>query len=189
MQTYSTRLSLLQQLQSATDQIAWSRFVELYTPLVHRWVGDLGVIDPDRSDVVQDVFIVLLRKLPEFAYEQTKSFRGWLRTITINKTRDLLRRQNRMTEAKTLDGMEQDLAADSESILQKEYREYLLRSAMNLMREHFSESTWRACWLHVAEGQPAKAVATQLNMTENAVYLARGRVLKRLRQELYGLWE
>lgn len=189
MQTYSTRLSLLLQLRSTSDQIAWSRFVELYTPLVHRWVGDLSVADPDRSDIVQEVFVVLLRKLPDFVYEQDKSFRGWLRTITVNKTRDFLRRRNRLTEAKTLDDLEQGSTTESDLVAQKEYREFLLRSAMKLMKDHFSESTWRACWLHVAEGNSAKVVAAELQITENAVYLARGRVLKRLREELDGLWE
>ena len=36
---------------------------------------------------------MLVAKLPEFQYDAGQSFRGWLRTITVNKCRDLLRRQ------------------------------------------------------------------------------------------------
>src|SRR5665811_132490 len=37
---------------------------------------------------VQDVFTVLVRKLPAFRYDPHKTFRGWLRTVALNKWRD-----------------------------------------------------------------------------------------------------
>ncbi len=77
----------------------------------------------------------------------------------------------------------------TELLTETEYRNWLAQSALQLMRESFSETTWRACWEHVAQGRPLRKVADELGLTENAVYLARGRVLKRLREELDGLWE
>ena len=94
----TTRVSLLHQLRSKQDSVAWSKFVELYTPLVYRWVADLGIRDPERNDVVQEVFMVLLGKISTFNYDGTRSFRGWLRTVTLNKARDFLRKQNRLSE-------------------------------------------------------------------------------------------
>jgi RNA polymerase sigma-70 factor (ECF subfamily) len=55
------------------------------------------------------------------------------------------------------------------------------------MQSDFQPATWRACWEHVAEGRPAAEVAAELGMTEGAVYVARCRVLRRLRSELEGL--
>lgn len=78
---------------------------------------------------------------------------------------------------------------DTDLLTQQEYRDHLANSALLLMKKHFSETSWQACWEHVANGRPASEVATELGISVNAVYLARGRVLRRLKQELAGLWE
>lgn len=185
----TTQVSLLQQLQNKQDSVAWSKFVHLYTPLVYQWVADLGLREPDQSDVVQEVFVVLLGKVSTFQYDGSKSFRGWLRTITINKARDAHRKSKRATEPKFLAQIEMAQENDHEMLTQNEYRDHLAKSALSLMRKYFSDTTWRACWEHVAQGKPAKVVADELGISINAVYLARGRVLRRLKQELDGLWE
>lgn len=184
-----TNPSLLLKLRSKEDSQAWTRFVTLYTPLVDRWIGQLGFGDPDRSDLVQEVFVVLLGKISSFQLDPARSFRAWLRTVTINKCRDLARKQARRVEPQFVETIERAAADDTELLTQQEYRDYLAHAALQMMRQHFSESTWRACWEHVAMGRPAKEVAQQLGVTENAVYLARGRVLRRLRDELEGLWD
>lgn len=185
----TTRVSLLQQLRNRQDSNAWSKFVQLYTPLVYQWVADLGIREPQRNDVVQEVFLVLLGKLSTFQYDPTKSFRGWLRSITINKSRDALRKLNRLTEPKFVAHLEMAQTNDTDLLTQQEYRDHLAKAALKLMRIHFSAATWQACWEHVAKARPAKEVAQELGMSVNAVYLARGRVLRRLKQELDGLWE
>ncbi len=187
MQT--TRISLLHQLRSKQNSIAWSRFVQIYTPLVVRWVSDLGIQDPDRSDVVQEVFIVLLGQISTFKYDVNLSFRGWLRTVTINKSRDLIRKRNRMSEPEFMERIELAEQNENELLTEIEYRNHVASAALKLMQKHFSKTTWQACWEHVAQGRPARDVAQQLGITTNAVYLARGRVLQRLRAELHGLWE
>ena len=187
--SHSTRISLLQQLRSKQDSVAWSKFVTLYTPLVHRWISDLGIAEPDRTDIVQDVFIVLLSQVSSFQYDAKKSFRGWLRTVTLNKTRDLIRKRNRKTEPAFLERIELASQNDTDYLTQQEYRDHLAKAAMKLMQKNFSPTTWKACWEHVAVGRSATDVAQELGISVNAVYLARGRVLNRLKRELDGLWE
>ena len=186
---HTTNVSLLLKLRSRSDATAWSQFVQLYAPLVHRWIGSLGIDEPDRSDVVQEVFIVLLGKMPTFQYDHQQSFRGWMRTITLNKCRDLLRSRRRATEPLLMERIESASQDDSDFLTQSEYRQTLAARALVLMRQHFSDTTWRACWLSVAEELSAKEIAAKLGISENAVYLSRARVLKRLRAELEGLWE
>ena len=62
-----------------------------------------------------------------------------------------------------------------------------MNRALDLLKSEFQESTWRACWLQVFDGRKASEVAEQLGIPVNAVYLAKSRVLSRLRQELEGL--
>src|SRR5262245_6513796 len=87
----TTSDSLLERLRRP-DCNAWVRFVQLYTPLLHRWAGQLGLQDADAADLVQDVFSILVQKLPEFVYDPARSFRGWLRTVLIHRWHNWPRR-------------------------------------------------------------------------------------------------
>ena len=185
----STRASLLLQLRDRNDSISWSRFARLYTPLIDHWIRQFGFNEADRCDLVLVVFVVLLGKVSSFQYNPEQSFRGWLRTITVNKCRDFVRRSKRKSEPQLLALIEKAAVDDSELLTEREYREFVSREALKWMRVHFSETTWKACYECVAHGRPAREVAAELGISENAVYLARGRVLSRLRQELEGLWE
>src|SRR5262245_37397575 len=89
----TTSASLLERLgQPAERELAWNRFVRLYTPLLYHWARRLELSSADAADLVQEVFALLLRQLPRFAYDARKSFRGWLRIVTLNRWRDLRRR-------------------------------------------------------------------------------------------------
>jgi RNA polymerase sigma factor (sigma-70 family) len=74
--------SLLQRLQTRDDHEAWERFVELYALLLYFWACRLHLQAEDAADLVQEVFLALLQKLPAFRLEQHRSFRPWLRTLT-----------------------------------------------------------------------------------------------------------
>jgi RNA polymerase sigma-70 factor (ECF subfamily) len=84
----TTPVSLLERLRHPDQPAAWERFVELYTPLLCHWARRLGLRGPDGADFVQDVFTVLVQKLPEFRYDPGKRFRGWLWTVTVNTWRE-----------------------------------------------------------------------------------------------------
>ena len=73
-----TPASLLDRLRRPAQPEAWRRFVELYTPLLYYWARCVGPASPEAADLVQDVFVVLLQKLPEFTYDRHRSFRAWL---------------------------------------------------------------------------------------------------------------
>lgn len=184
----TTSISLLHRLQQPKEAAAWERFVELYTPMIRSWIKRQGLSDTDAEDLAQDVVVVLLKKLPEFQYSPEKSFRGWLRTIAVNKSRDFFRRKNIRKEAG--DGLIAGLAVDPEHlefIEEPEYRAQLVSQALRIMQSDFRTTTWQACWQSLVEGRPIEEVATSLDITPNAVYVARSRVLRRLREELEGL--
>lgn len=182
-----TSASLLEELRQAPDQQTWGRFVKLYTPLLFFWARKLGLHEADAADLVQDVFTILVRKMPEFYYDQQKSFRKWLRTILMNKWRNSLRRA-----ANARQGGPEGLSAvadpqDPDEVIEAEYRQHLLNNALELMRSEFPIKTWKACWEHVVMGRPAAEVAAELGIVPGAVYVAKSRVLSRVRQELAGL--
>jgi RNA polymerase sigma-70 factor (ECF subfamily) len=182
----TTPVSLLERLCRPDERAAWERFVRLYTPLLCHWARRLGLRDPDAADLVQDVFVVLVRKLPEFRYDPRQRFRGWLWTVTLNKWRERRRRApSPQAEQADLDGL--CAPGGDDGVAEAEYRHYLTRRALELLRAEFQPATWKAFWECVVNERPAAAVAGELGLTENAVYLAKGRVLRRLRRELDGL--
>jgi RNA polymerase sigma-70 factor (ECF subfamily) len=88
-----TSASLLERLRQPGQEQAWARLVELYTPLSYSWARRAGLQYQDAADLVQDVFAILVRKLPEFSYDKQRSFRAWLRTLLMHRWRDGRRRQ------------------------------------------------------------------------------------------------
>lgn len=182
----STSPSLLERLRRPAEAESWSRFVKLYTPLIHTWARRAGLREADAADLVQDVFIVLVRKLPDFTYEPGKSFRAWLKTVTLHKYRE--RRRRRAVPMVGGDALVEEAAApDAEAFWEAEYRQHLVGRALHLMQAEFQPSTWKACWAQIVEQKPAAVVAKELGLTPGAVRAAKFRVLCRLRQELAGL--
>ncbi len=187
---HSTSASLLEQLRQPSAQEAWSRFVKLYTPLLYHWVAKTGFRPQEADDLVQEVFAALVQVLPHFQYNREKSFRGWLRTVAVNKWRE--QKRARLLAAVPLgDQAVVDLSVpDSvEQFWEKEYRYQLVQQALHLMHNLFPENTWRACWDIVVEGKTAAQVAAEQGTTVAAAHAARFRVLKRLQQELQGMMD
>lgn len=186
----STPLTLLERLRQPDDSAAWQRFVRLYAPLLVSWARQQGFQAADAADVAQEVMLKLLRLLPTYQRGPHQRFRGWLFEITRNQCRDY-RRRRATRSLPNDDGLHDvDVAPEAPSLDEADEREYrlrLIRAAQDEIRADFQERTWLAYLGVVVQGRAAAAVAAELGMSEMAVYLARHRVLTRLRQELEGL--
>ncbi len=129
-----------------------------------------------------------MRKLPDFTYDKQRSFRGWLRTLLMNRWRDGRRRAAaRPAEVGHPDLDELAASASDELLEEVEYRRHLVRQALRLIRPEFRAATWKAWMGHGLEGRSAAEVARELGVSEGAVYASKCRVLRRLRRELEGL--
>jgi RNA polymerase sigma-70 factor (ECF subfamily) len=183
-----TSASLLERLRQPGEQEAWIRFVKLYTAFLYHWARRLRLKEQDAADLVQEVFLVLVQKLPEFSYDRHKSFRGWLRTVMLNKWRDHQRRHTAVPVHQGEAFLSQLFGPDDTADFEEaEYRQHLVSRALRLMQAEFQPATWKACWEHVVSGRPAAEVARELGLSVDSVYAAKSRVLRRLRQELQGL--
>jgi RNA polymerase sigma-70 factor, ECF subfamily len=179
-----TSLTLLDRLRRSDQPEAWTRFVRLYAPLLLRWASYQGFSEADAEDLTQTVLIKLIRLLPSYARREGQSFRGWLFTICKNECRDFRSRRatRALPKADGLSGVMDD--TPDENLSESEYRSQLVQRALELVRADFSFSTWEAFTRFVLEGKPAADVARELCISSNAVYLARNRILTRVREEL-----
>jgi RNA polymerase sigma-70 factor (ECF subfamily) len=182
----STSSSLLLRLRRPEEQAAWNRFIDLYTPLLYSWACRMGLPAQDAADLVQDVFVALVQKMPQFTYDPTKSFRAWLRTVAENCWRDALRKRKPVQTGQAALA-ETAVSGEIDALWEVEYRDNLFGRAIQIMHSDFEEKTWKACWALIVEGKSGAAVAAELGMTLDGVYAAKARVLRRLRQELDGL--
>jgi RNA polymerase sigma-70 factor (ECF subfamily) len=184
---HTTPASLLDRLRLPGQEQAWERFVELYAPLLYAWARRAGLQEADAADLVQEVLALLFRKLPEFHYDGRRSFRGWLRTVTLNKWREGLRRRTPLAAAGSGALAEVPAADDPGDLEEAEYRRHLVRQGLEALRDEFPATTWKAFREYVMAGRPAEQVAAELGVRVGTVYAAKSRVLTRLRRELDGL--
>lgn len=187
MQTTSP--TLLARLRGGQDPSAWNRFADLYVPILFSWARRCGETEQDAADLVQEVFVGLMQTLPNFSYDRNRNFRGWMRTLLVNKLRDRIRRRKRLERALEQIAVGDALPDFAEQFWESEYRREIARQALRLMQAEFEPMPWQACWESVAMGRPVDEVARAHGITRNAVYVARCRVLRRLREELDGLIE
>jgi RNA polymerase sigma-70 factor (ECF subfamily) len=187
----STASSLLEQVRVGAST-AWQRFVHVYSPLVYGWARRAGLQAADAGDVMQEVFRAVLTGIGSFRRDHPGDrFRGWLWGITHNKLRDFWRRRSRQpVGAGGSDAQELlvKLAAEEKGSSDGHQPSAatlgLFRRAVQLLRSEFEERSWRAFWCVVVEGQRPAEVAAELGMTVNAVYVAKSRILHRLRREM-----
>ena len=176
---------------------AWLRLTHLFGPLVYGWCRRAGLAPADAADVTQEVFRSVAIGLPKFHRDRpTDTFRGWLATIAQNRIRDFQRRAvNRPhghggSEFHQLVQNLPDPAAESDSSLAGDMeteRRGVLRRTLELVQAEFESLTWTAFWRTTVEPESPKTVAAELGVSLNAVYKAKSRVLRRLREELAGI--
>jgi RNA polymerase sigma-70 factor (ECF subfamily) len=181
---------LLERLRLGPDPSDWQRLVEIYTPLIRRWLGGYGVPETDLDDILQEVFGALFRELPDFRHDLRRgAFRRWLRTIALNRLRGFWRVRARGAgpDPEPLLAQLEDPASDLNKKWDEEHDRHVARRLLELLEPEFEQTTWKAFCLLVLEGLETREVAERLGATPNAVRIAKSRVLSRFRQEVEGL--
>lgn len=192
-----TRASLLVRIRDGQDQEAWQQFVRLYAPVVYGFARKRGLQDADAADVMQDVLRSVAGAAGRLNYDPGRgSFRGWLYTVSRNKIFSHLEASRHKIGRGTGDtGVRERLEAvaspESElaSSWDEEYERNLAALAMQLIEREVTPVTWQAFWQTAMEGRSGRDVAAALGMSAGAVYVARSRVLARLKEEVQRLKE
>jgi RNA polymerase sigma-70 factor (ECF subfamily) len=180
-------------IRNIEDQEAWSQFVEIYAPLVYGYARRHGLQDADAADLTQDVLRAVAGVASKLVYDTRRgSFRGWLFTVTRNKLRTLHARRHRRCQGTGGSDMQHFLSQhaapeDEAAAWDLEFERRQFRWAAERVRGEVHESTWLAFWQTAVEGRSGKEVAAELNMTVAAVYLARSRIMARLKERLRAL--
>jgi len=176
-----------------SDPIAWQKLVDEYYSFVYKICRRKRINPEDSADICQDVFRSVFKSLPNFQKTaQNHSFRAWITTITKRRIADFISIVTQApngiggSDAQTLfseisappmpPGSSQSLGAQ----LPKAYNPKILET----VRCEFEHVTWQAFWMVAVEDKSVAEVSEKLQITPNSVYLAKSRILKRLRTAL-----
>ena len=185
----TTRLSLIARISDPDDSESWAEFVSLYGPFIYAIARNRGLQDADACDLVQDVMREVSRSVSRFDPDPGMGrFRGWLGVIT----RRMLARffEKGRSQVKGAGGTTNLVALSNisthheEEIWEQEHQRHVFRWAVERVRNDFTETTWRAFWLTAVESVAARRAAEECDMTVGAVYIAKSRVVSRLRQRV-----
>jgi RNA polymerase sigma-70 factor (ECF subfamily) len=192
-----TSHSLIARVKDLGDGAAWAEFLGIYQPVVFRMARRRGLQDADAQDVMQQVFLSISKSIEGWTPGDLQPpFRAWLTTIARNAiTKALTRRPRDAATGSTsmvelLDAQPDPQATTAEILA--EARKELIRWATEQIRSEFSEATWNAFWRTAIEGVPIAEVAKSTGRSAGAVYVARYRVIARLKEkvlEVSQLWD
>lgn len=179
-----TRASLLVRLKSGADQAAWDEFVAIYEPLVVRIATQKGLQAADASDMAQEVMARAAARIGEWEVNPARgTLRGWLSTVARNLIVDFIRQRIRQP-AQLTDSVlatRQEIV-EADELYTLEERRQIFRWAAAGARQQVSESTWQAFWMAAIENLPVADTAARLGISPGAVYIARSRMLARIRE-------
>jgi RNA polymerase sigma-70 factor (ECF subfamily) len=187
----TTRPSLLVRLRDARDRAAWSQFVELYAPPVYGFARKQGLQDADAADLTQEVLRAVSAAVGRLEYDaRLGSFRGWLFTVVRNKLHNFRADRRRHGQGTGDTAAHEFLAGqpsagdDPAALWEQECERQLFAWAAEQVRGQVQPATWQAFWRTAIEGQSGQEVAAALGMSVAAVYLAKSRVMARLRERV-----
>lgn len=185
-----TRASLLIQIRDGSNHSAWREFMNLYGPVVYGFARKRGLQDADAADLMQDVMRSVASAIGDLDYDRSRgSFGGWLFTITRNKIFNFLSARRIRPRAAGDTATNQLLNStpdvnDGAETWELEYQRRITALAIERIQQEFQENTWLAFRMTAIEGIAAGDAAQQIGMSPGAVYVAKSRVLARLKDEV-----
>jgi RNA polymerase sigma-70 factor (ECF subfamily) len=175
------------------DAAEWQRLQDIYEPLIRVWLARVPGLGDEAHDLTQEVFLVVIRELPRFERLREGSFRTWLRRVTVNRVRTFSKQRRHRPGAGQSDGVEgflsqlEDTASDLAKEWDRQHDAHVFQTLLASIESDVSPTTWEAFRRTAVDGQSTSQVAAALKTSENAVLIAKFRVIKRLRAEAAGL--
>jgi RNA polymerase sigma-70 factor, ECF subfamily len=182
-----TRASLLLRLKDRRDNDAWEQFLAIYQPILYRMARSRGYQDADAREIVQDVLVAVSKRIDSFeARNQSGSFRAWLSTIVKHQAINRFIRKPQLqgiggSDFHFLASQQVDPSQGIELEIEREHRRQLFYLAAQRIEFEVTPATWQAFWQTCVVGNSTASVAKSLKMSIGAIYVARSRVIARIR--------
>lgn len=180
-----TTSAILDGLEDHSNHVAWEHLVRSFTPAIQAYARRMGLDDAAVQDVSQTTLADFVEAYRRGAYDREKGrLSTWFFTIARRRATDALRRGGR-DPAFTRDERELEAGADEEAqrrAFEEVWEAAVMQHCLTRVRGEVAERTYLAFERTYLGGESTETVASDLNMTANAVFIARYRVLGRLRK-------
>ena len=180
----STRITLLKTLQGDDNEDAWREFVDIYTPMIYGFAKKKGLQHDDCLNVAQETLLQVNQSIKKFRADPERgSLRGWLGTITY-RTMCRIGSFNR-PQFEQLDSANADeLAGAEDSEWHVQFREHVLRHAIERVEARAPEDQFRAFEMAWLKNTKPREVAARLGRTVGWVHQAKFQLLRQLEREV-----
>lgn len=188
-----TRDSLLVQVRDPQDAEAWEQFARIYRPVICQLAHNRGLQDADAQDLAQQVLIAVASAISRWERSgESVRFRHWLRRVTKNAIVNALTRQphdRAVGGSSILDLLREQPEKDAEleQLIELEYQRQVFLQAAEIVRANVKPENWQAFEMTAIEGRSIDDAATELGKPIGAIYLARSRIMRRLRQTVHDI--
>ncbi len=183
-----TNDSLIARVKDPANEAAWIEFLAIYQPVVLRLARNRGLQPADADDLAQGVFLTLSNAINDWEPNpHGPPFRVWFFKITRNAIINALRSRQRYQATggtSVLELLEQIPDDASSAEFYRESQREVFRWVSAEVRPEFSPSTWNIFWRTAVDDIPAEQVAAEMQRKVGAIYVAKWRVLKRIRERV-----
>lgn len=182
-----TRASLIVRLKASEDSSVWHEFVSIYESVIYRTARKQGLCHDDSAEVTQEVLTRVTKAIDGWEINPGRgSFRGWLYRITKNLSIDYLRKSKRRPTTGNDTTILNSIKAPGESgnDFDRQFERQVFRQTARTIENQFKPKTWKAFWMTTVDGKSIDEAVKQLDMTRGAIYIARSRVMAKLKQEV-----
>ncbi len=176
-----TRSSLLKRVKNLDDDASWGEFDRIYRPLLARYARARGLSQEEADEIAQQCMAAIVTGIQGF--ERRVSFRGWLHGMIDHKVNDQLRKRRRERGARTADLEREDPREDNPALVwERQWNRTHLLYCLNQIRADIVPATYQAFEMYVLEEKPVAEIAEALSMTRNQIYVAKHRVMAKIKK-------
>lgn len=192
MNDWMTNATLLQRVKNTYDESSWEEFNEYYRPYIYMIAKGLNIRHHDAQEITQMIMVKIWEKIPEFNYDPDKGyFRGWLRTVTVNKVRNYIAKKAYNHES--IDALEESDDGESfnkkysvselEAVADREWENYICDLAWERVKDSFNDKV-QSVYIELTKGTECETIAEIIGIKVNTVYVYRKRIQEKLYKEI-----
>lgn len=188
-----TSITLLDSLRDPENQDGWQRLCLLYQPLLVAWLKKYDVQSCDADDLTQEVLMTVCKSISSFEHSgRPGAFRAWLKSILVNRLRNFWRTRDRKPHSPGGSSIEErllqleDPASQLSQLWDQQHDRFVMKQLLELTQRHFSDESWELFVRVAIRGESAETVARERGVSLNSVFIAKSRILRRLRTEAAG---
>ncbi|WDE95213.1 sigma-70 family RNA polymerase sigma factor [Lentisphaera profundi] len=192
MSDWITNATLLQRVKNQYDDKSWDEFNEYYRPYIYMIVKGLNMRHHDAQELTQLILIKTWKNLPTFEYDPDKGcFRSWLRRVAVNSVRNYV--VTKAYKQVSLDALEEQeghvysehefTESEIEKVADREWENYIFGMAWENVKDKFNDNIQNV-YEQLLQDLDPEAIAENIGIKRNTVYIYRKRVNEKLFKEI-----